>query len=504
MIRVRNLSVWYQALPVLQDVSFDVKQGECILITGPSGCGKSTLGRALTGLIPHAIPARVEGCVEVEGRLVSEFNLPELACWIGMVFQNPGAQLFHLRVFDEIAFGPRNLGLSEPDVQERVLWALKATGLTALREAKPTELSGGQKQKVAIAAALAMRPHLLVLDEPTASLDVQGARLVIQTLQDLQRDHQLTLVIFEHRLAEVARLCQRVLILDEGRIAVDGPFQQVLGNPEYLSRFGLRRPVETPPVPWRELLQPNGHPEPGQPILLELKAVSAGYQGQPILRDVDLTIRAGEFLALVGENGAGKTTLALTIAGLLKPRKGSVRYTLTRKPLPGLDVALLFQDPLDQLFTDSVDEEVAFAPRNYSRFDPLVHQETLSRIDLLALQARSPLRLSTGQQQRTALAACLSLGPRLLILDEPTLGQDWRHLEEMMGFLQEMNRAGTTILLISHDYKLVHRFARRVILLEQGHVVLDGRVPAAGLEEHEYLSQSPVVRTFADQEKEVK
>jgi len=485
MIRVRDLSVWYGDQPALQEVSFDVAEGECVLITGPSGCGKSTLGRALTGLIPHAIPARLSGQVQVNGLVVGEHGLAELSGSIGVVFQNPGAQLFHLRVTDEIAFGPRNLGLSEAEVQQRVDWALKATGLEALHDARPADLSGGQKQKVAIAAALAMRPRLLVLDEPTASLDVLGAQQVVDTLQELRKNEGLTIVMIEHRLAEVARLCERVIILDDGRIAVDGPFHQMLGDHENLSRFGLRRPVETAPVPWRQLLQPNGHPAPGSSLLLEMQGVTAGYQRLAVLQNLDLKLFSGEFVALVGENGSGKTTLALTAAGLLRPRQGKVSYCQRRRPYPGLDIALLFQNPLDQLFTDSVDDEVAFAPRNYDRFNPSEHLQTLEKTDLLALQERSPLALSTGQQQRTALAACLSLGPRLLILDEPTLGQDWRHLEEMMSFLQQLNRSGTTILLITHDYKLVHRYARRVLLLEAGRIALDGRVPVPGRDEPE-------------------
>jgi energy-coupling factor transporter ATP-binding protein EcfA2 len=191
-----------------------------------------------------------------------------------------------------------------------------------------------------------------------------------------------------------------------------------------------------------------------------------------------LTLNEGEFAALVGDNGSGKTTLALAACGLLRPSRGRVIFAQGRRPQPGLDIALLFQDPLDQLFNPSVEEEVAFAPNNYSRFDQRQHELTLAMTDLLALRQRSPMALSVGQQQRTAMAACLSLAPRLLILDEPTLGQDWRHLEQMMTFLQQLNAAGTTILLITHDYKLVHRYAERVILLEHGRIVLDGQPPS--------------------------
>lgn len=479
MIQVRDLSVWYGDHPALQNISFEVADGECVLVTGPSGCGKSTLGRVLTGLIPHSIPARVSGFVQVNGLPVAEKSLREITSTIGTVFQNPSSQLFHLHVADEIAFGPRNLGLSEEQVQERVEWALEATGLVALRNAHPTELSGGQKQKVAVASALAMQPRMLVLDEPTASLDVLGSMQVINTLEQLRRTMGLTIVIIEHRLAEVARLCDRAILMDEGRIEADGPFQQVLGDPKNLARFGMRRPVQTAPVPWDQLLQPNGHPEPDSSLLLEMRSVSAGYNHLAILENLDLKLYSGEFVALVGENGSGKTTLALAAAGLLKPSRGKVIFHTGSRPRPGLDIAILFQNPLDQLFTDCVDDEVAFAPRNYQRFDEQAHLQTLTKTDLLALRQRSPLTLSTGQQQRTALASCLSLEPRLLILDEPTLGQDWRHLEQMMGFLQQLNAAGMTILLITHDYKLVHRYAQRVILLEKGRITLNGRVPSA-------------------------
>jgi energy-coupling factor transporter ATP-binding protein EcfA2 len=476
MIRIRDLSLWYGEQQALDRITLDVRQGECLLVTGPSGCGKSSLGRLLAGLIPHSIPARVEGCVEVDGRDVRQYSLAELARTTTLVFQNPGAQLFHLRVEDELAFGPRNLGLDESQVQERVAWVLQATGLEPLRDARPADLSGGQKQKLAIAAALAMEPRVLILDEPTASLDIPGTRQVVETLQELRRRLDLTLVIFEHRLAEIAHLCDRAVILDAGHIAADGPFEEVLENPENLSRFGLRRPSETAQLPWQQLLTPDGHLHQGLTPILEFSGVSSGYNRRAVLQDVSLQLFPGEFTALVGENGSGKTTLALTVAGLLHPQKGSLRFGGGRRPRPGLDIALLFQNPLDQLFNDNVEEEVAFAPRNHGRFDRSQHEQTLSRTDLVKLRDRAPLTLSAGQQQRTALAACLSLAPALLILDEPTLGQDWRHLEEMMNFLQQLNSRGTTILLITHDYKLVHRYARRVILLEKGRIALDGHI----------------------------
>jgi energy-coupling factor transporter ATP-binding protein EcfA2 len=478
MIRVRDLTVEYTACKALQEVSFDVRAGECLVVTGLSGCGKSTLARVLTGLIPQVIPAKVSGEVTVAGLDVTRHAAAEIAQRVGTVFQNPRSHLFHLQVADEVAFGPRNLGLSEDEVSGRVDWSLGALGLTQLRDANPAGLSGGQMQRLAIAAALAMRPEVLVLDEPTASLDVPGTNSVIDTLTDLRERFGLTLVLIEHRLAEVRRLADRVLVLDEGRVAAQGGFEDVLDDPALRRRYGLRRPTEQPLMAWTSLLVPNGGDRSEGTPLLSLERVSAGYNSHAAIHDIHLDIFSGEFIALVGDNGAGKSTLALAAAGLLRPMQGRVSFEGTSRPRPGLDIALLFQNPADQLFTDSVDEELAFGPRNYNRFDADWHMKMLTSADLLALRERRPNSLSVGQQQRTALASCLALRPRLVILDEPTLGQDWHHLQQLMEFLVRLNRQGTAILLITHDFKLVYRYAQRVILMESGRVTLDGHLRA--------------------------
>jgi energy-coupling factor transport system ATP-binding protein len=446
------------------------------LITGPSGSGKSTLARVLTGLIPHALPARLSGRVVVDGVETAKCSLAALAPRVGAVFQDPATQLFHLRVDDEVAFGPRNLGLDEGEVDRRMGWALEAVGLGGFEARSPAELSAGQRQRLAIACALAMQPRVLVLDEPTASLDVPGTALVMSTLQQLRRRLGLTLVLVEHRLAEAARLADRVIVLAEGCLVAAGTPSAVLGDRALRERYGLRRPVDADLAAWPALMAPNGHRSDSAQPLLALSQVTAGYGRRPVLREVSLALYPGEFAALVGDNGAGKSTLALVAAGLLKPAAGQLQYSGGGRLRPGLDVALLFQSPADQLFADSVDEEVAFGPRNYGAFDETRHGETLAEADLLSLRARSPQALSVGQQQRTTLAACLALRPRLLILDEPTLGQDWGHLQRLMNYLAGLNRAGTSILLITHDYKLVHRYAERVIVLEAGRITGDGRL----------------------------
>lgn len=476
MIHIEGLSVDYGPQRALDDLNLDVAAGEFVLVTGPSGCGKTTLARVIAGLIPHAIPARTTGRLTVAGLNPLEQPIPTLARHVAMVFQNPAVQLFHLRVDDEVAFGPRNLGEAEAEVARRVAWALSAVGLAGLEARRPAELSGGQKQRLAIAATLAMRPSVLVLDEPTASLDIQGTRQVMATLQTLHRESHLTIVLVEHRLAEAVWLADRVVVMEEGHIAADGPVDVVLADTQMCRRLGLRRPGEHPQSAWDELVADNGHPPAGAMPLLSLEGVSAGYKGHPVLQDVDLCIYPDDFVALVGDNGAGKSTLGLVAAGMLKPTQGQVVYRAGKQPRPGLDVGLLFQDPAEQLFTNSVDEEVAFGPQNYGIFDATQHRQTIDAADLSALRARPPFTLSTGQQQRTALAACMALRPRLLILDEPTQGQDWGHLQQLMDFVAELNRDGASILLISHDYKLVHRYANRVAVMAEGRIVVDGHL----------------------------
>jgi energy-coupling factor transporter ATP-binding protein EcfA2 len=476
MIHIQQLSVHYDQHRVLDNLSLHITPAEFVVLTGPSGCGKSTLAHCLNGLIPHTIPAGVDGRIIVNGRVTTDCSVAELSTSVGLVFQNPATQLFHLRVDDEVAFGLRNLGMDEVEIRRRVEWALSAVGLEGTEARKPVELSGGQKQRVAIAAVLAAQPQVLVLDEPTASLDVTGTRQVMATLQSLRVHHGITIVLIEHRLAEAASLADRVILMESGQIVANGSAKEVLSNHRVRERLGLRRPGTERMTPWNRLIAAQEHSGNGSSPLLSLQSVSAGYGRRTVLQNVDLSIYPGDFVALVGDNGAGKSTLGLVAAGLLKPSQGKVSYMQGKRPRPGRDVALLFENPLEQLFANSVDEEVAFGPHNYSAFNADQHLQTLTVADLLTLRTRQPFTLSTGQQQRTALAACLALRPKLLILDEPTQGQDWGHLQRLMDFLTTLNRQGTAILLISHDYKLVHHYAHRVVLIRGGRIVLDGQL----------------------------
>jgi len=474
VIELRELSVCYGSQAALADVSLAVAAGESVLVSGPSGCGKSTLARLLAGLIPGVLSAGVRGHVRVAGLDPTRTPPARMAPHVGLVFQNPAAQLFCLTVEEEVAFGPRNLGLAAAEVRERVCWALDVTGLGALRAQAPATLSGGQQQRLAIAAALAMRPPLLVLDEPLAGLDAPGERQVLDTLAELNREHGVTVVMIEHRLAEAARIVGRVVLLDRGRVVADGATDSVLHEHGRLQALGLRRPADTLAPDWMESLRPAGEARHGDGAVVELVGVCAGYDGRLVLHDIDLKLHPDEFVVLVGDNGSGKSTLARVLAGLMRPRRGSLRHAAGRRVRPGQDVGLLFQNPPDQLLTDRVDDEVALGPLNCGVFERGAHERTMAVADLVSLRDRPPLALSAGQQQRTTLAATLALGPRLLILDEPTLGQDWGHLERLMDFVAELNRRGSTVLLITHDHALARQYARRVLVMRDGRIVADG------------------------------
>lgn len=464
MIDIAHLTVRYREHVALDDVSLRVCAGEAVLVAGPSGCGKSTLARVIAGLVPRVTRARVDGHVRVAAVDPATTPPARLAARVGVVLQDPSTQLFGLTVEEEVAFGPRNAGLGEDEVAGRVAWALEATGLARLSERPPFELSGGERQRLAIAAALALRPPLLVLDEPLASLDHGGIAQVTATLRELRRRHGVTLVVIEHRLAEVARLATRVVLLERGRLAADGDAAAVLADRARLEALGLALPPRDGPL--------TPAPPTGRP-LVSLRGVRVARQGRVVLDGADLALHAGECVALVGENGGGKSTLARVLAGLMRPSAGE--RVLDREALPAgdRDIGLLGEYPLDQLLTERVDDEVALGPLNWGRFDRAAHEATLAAADLVALRARAPASLSVGQQQRTALAATVALATRVVILDEPGLGQDAAHLERVMAAADALLPRGSAVLLITHDHGLARRHAHRVLRLHQGRVTTE-------------------------------
>lgn len=480
MIELHDVHFCYPAArdEALRGVDLHIAPGEFVFLSGPSGCGKSTLARLLNSLIPHVIPGELSGQVRVYGLDTRQHPVAALATRVGLVFQIPETQLFNRTVEDEVAFGPRNLGLSGEEVAGRVAWALAAVGIEGLRRRAVRELSGGEKQRVAIASVLALRPAVLVLDEPLANLDAAGAALVLDSLRRLHRERGLTVLVIEHKTGAILPLADRVVIMDQGRVVRDGRPEAVFAEREYLQELGVRLPGPLPPRRTR----PAPARRPSGPSIC-LEGVSFGYRRrQPVLEDVSLRIDQGEFVALTGDNGAGKSTLARLIIGLLRPNRGAIWVRPGQKRLLlGPEVGLLLQNPLEQLFCDTVDEEIAFGLENYGLPVAEGVERALAVTGLEHKRGSRVTALSAGEQQRLALAAVLAtfttfgtgLAPQVLILDEPALGQDWGHLNRLMAFVDSLNRQGTTVVLITHDADVVRTFARRTVRLAEGRIVSD-------------------------------
>ncbi len=525
MIRIEGLTFYYSDTthPALKNINLKVGEGEFILVAGPSGGGKSSLGRCLNGLIPHFYGGKIYGWVLVDGMNTLEHSTKELATKVGFVFQDPESQLVSLDVEREIAFGLENLGFPRDLIAKRVEESLDTLGIAHLRYRQLIELSGGEKQKVAIASVLALHPSILILDEPTSELDPKGAEEVLSIITRLNDDLGLTVILIEHRLDRVLQYADRLIVLNDGMVAIDGEVRDVMTN-RYaeLSRIGIGVPpmirlvqelrdrgvrIDRVPLSIKEgraiLRKAFENTMPiqdtsggnGQEIaspLVEVKRLWYTYpSGLLALRNINLKIGESEFTTIMGRNASGKTTLAKHFNRLLVPTKGRIRVSgldtreatvaeLARK------VGFVFQNPNDHLFADTVYDEIAFTLKNlgFSRGEiELRTAEMLERFHLNEYKNHYPRSLSGGEKQRVALASVLATKPKVLILDEPTRGMDYRLKSELMRFLNEYRAEGNTVILVTHDVEIVAEYADRVILLSEGRVIVDG-------EKHQVLSQA--------------
>lgn len=513
MIEFRDSTFTYGGAPqpALRRITLRIASGEFVLVSGPSGGGKSSLCRCINGLIPHFYGGQVSGGVFVDGLDVLKHSPRDLATRVGMIFQDPENQLVTLSVDQEIAFGMENLGWPVDLIRKRLEEALDTVGIAHLRDRETHELSGGEKQKVAIAAVLALHPSVLVMDEPTSELDPKGAEEVLSIVQRLNDELGLTVILVEHRIERVAHLVDRVILLSGGRIVADGSPREMLG-----SSAPLEIGVGVPPIvelsgrlrrngacgdpvpltvkegrPFLEARLQNGcrplpddesRPEPGEPVI-EVKRLWYTYPpGRTALRDVNLTFRKGEFTAIMGRNASGKSTLVKHFNGLFKPTKGSVRVNGVETSRAsaaqlGRTVGFVFQNPNDHLFADTVEEEIALVLRNLDFPREGIRErveEMLRTFRLEKLRCAYPRYLSGGERQRVALASVLAARPEVLVLDEPTRGMDHRLKHELMAYLDAYRRAGRTVILVTHDVETVARYVDRVILLSEGAVVVDG------------------------------
>ncbi len=525
MIKINNLTFHYSdtAKPALRNISLEIQDGEFVLITGPSGGGKSSLCRCLNGLIPHFYGGEISGKVEVESLDVMEHPTMELATKVGMVFQDPENQLVSTDVDREIAFGLENLGFPRELMAKRVEEALDTVGIAGLRHRTITELSGGEKQRVAIASVIALYPNILVLDEPTSELDPKGAEEVLNVVERLNDELGITVILVEHRLDRVVQHVDRILVLDDGMIMADGVPRSILSDSRValsgvgmppvikltqgLKQRGIR--IDNTPLTVKEgrtalakTLQPhtfltlnevkrkNLSPQPinntkrdySQP-LIDVKGLWHAYPNDFVaLKNISVKVCEGEFIAVMGRNASGKTTLVKHFNGLLKPTKGSVLVN-------GIDtrettiaelakkVGYVFQNPNEHLFADTVEEEIAFTLRNLGFSNKemgLMIDQVLERFKLTQYRHRYPRSLSGGEKQRVALASILVARPKIIILDEPTRGMEYKLKVELLSFLDEYRKEGKAVILVTQDVETVAEYGDRVILLSEGGVVVDG------------------------------
>ncbi len=510
---VENLTFRYRDRPdpAIRDISFGMAAGEILLVAGASGCGKTTLIRCINGLIPRSYRGDLQGSVRVNGGEVRNFSLAGLAQTVGTLLQDPEKQILGAHVKSEVAFGPENLGLPAAEVNARVGEALARLGLADLRDRETFSLSGGEKQKVVLAGLLAMRPSILLLDEPLASLDPASAREALAAFRRLA-DEGATILLIEHRIEDaLAARPNRVLYMKEGRV-------HYLGGPEGLADVVDRREVKLPApqviqqvrAEGARFTQPVRRAVPaGAGPLIAFEHVSFGYGDDPdVLHDINLEIRAGERVALLGPNGAGKSTLVKHAIGLVKPRRG--RVLVEGRDTRRLSVAQVartlgycFQSPAHMLFAPTVQEELAFGPKNLGFKAPELDRavgDSVKTVNLVGLEDYAPLALSFGQQKRVTIACVLAMRSKILALDEPTAGQDYGNYMSFMDGILSLHDSGTSasnfdaMLFITHDLDLAVIFASRVILLSDGRVVADGP-PETVLHDRPLLERCRIVPT---------
>ncbi|UPL13792.1 ABC transporter ATP-binding protein [Microbacterium galbinum] len=440
----------------LQDVSFRIEPGERVLVLGASGAGKSTLLQGLAGVLGGDEEGEVQGSLLVDGIPAASTRRRT-----GLVLQDPDSQVILARVGDDVAFGCENLGIPRAEIWPRVTQALDAVGLDVPLDRPTKALSGGQKQRLALAGILAMRPGVVLLDEPTANLDPEGVVEVRDAVERMLQAHPATLIVVEHRLDVWLPLITRVIVVGQGGVVADGPPAHVLGvEGARLAADGVWVPGFVPDAP------PAPLSAPGEVLISARDLAVARVKGKPVASGIDLDVRAGQALAITGPNGAGKSTLGLTLAGLLPPAGGAVaasaalaagigstpidwasRDLLTR-------IGMVFQEPEHQLLAKTVQDELAVGPRALGMPEDEIaarSEELLHRLRLDRLARANPYTLSGGEKRRLTVAAALATRPRVLVLDEPTFGQDARTWAELVAMLAALRDEGTAIVTITHD-----------------------------------------------------
>lgn len=513
IISFENFGFQYtaQAEPTLHNISLNIRKGEKILIAGPSGCGKSTLAHCINGLVPNSYPGKVTGSLTVGGKNALELGLFGLSKTVGTVLQDSDGQFIGLTVAEDIAFALENDCLPTEQMRAQVEEVAKLVDISRVLHHAPHEISGGQKQRVGLAGVMVGDVDVLLFDEPLANLDPATGKQAIALIDDIQKRTGCAVIIIEHRLEDVLyRPVDRVVVMGEGRILYDGSPDELLSG-ELLASSGIREPLYVTALKYagvtiRPDMCPSYLPElklsedqklqvqnwfrqqPAQEkvlsdeILLNTENIDFTYDGgHHALRGISATIHKGEMVSIVGTNGAGKSTFSKVICGFETPQHGNMELngvdlrTLSIKERAD-HIGYVMQNPNQMISKTKIFDEVALGLRNRG----VAEEEIRSRVEeTLKICGLYPFRnwpisaLSYGQKKRVTIASILVLKPEMILLDEPTAGQDLKHYTEIMDFLQDLNRQGVTVVLITHDMHLMLEYTPRAIVFHAGQVIAD-------------------------------
>lgn len=506
---VENLVFRYRDRPepTLKNISLEMAPGELLLLAGASGSGKTTLIRCINGLIPRSYKGELQGRILLQGQETQDLPLARISQMVGTVLQDPERQILGTRVRNEVAFGLENLGMQRAEIKTRIDESLAYLGIAGLRDRETFNLSGGEKQKVALAGVLAMRPSLLLLDEPLASLDPASAQETLVMVRKLC-DEGMTVMIIEHRIEDVLSIHpDRVLFIEDGQERYQGPLAGLYNVVNYHeikipAPMIIERASREPPPPAIEFSPAQSAGRAPSQTLVRFEEVCFGYErNTEVLHGVNLEIRRGDVIAVLGPNGAGKTTLVKHAIGLLKPKEG--RVLIDGKDTHQLSVAAIantlgyvFQSPSHMLFAPTVREELSFGPKNLGHDPQTIQEEVQKAVEIVHLTGREedpPLALSFGQQKRVSIAAVLAMRSRILVMDEPTAGQDYKNYMDFMDAILQLP-SFEAILFITHDVDLAVIFANRVLLVNRGALVADGP-PQQVLSDAQRLRENRLVPT---------
>ena len=500
-----------QAEPTLYDISLDIRKGEKVLICGPSGCGKSTLAHCVNGLIPNSYPGKTTGTLTVGGQNAENLSLFDLSKVVGTVLQDSDGQFIGLTVAEDMAFALENDCMDQKDMKALVDRVAQLVGVSGVLGHAPYEISGGQKQRVALGGVMVSGVDVLLFDEPLANLDPAAGKKAVELIDEIQKRTGCAVIIIEHRLEDVLHCpVDRVVLMGEGRILFDGDPDSLLCS-DLLQKSGIREPLYVTALKYagvpldREqrlsylpelrlteedrrrvadwfFAQPEPKGEKAKKELLRAENIDFTYEGgHHALKGISASIAEGEMLSIVGTNGAGKSTFSKVLCGFEIPQKG--RLTLSGEDLSAYSIkeradriGYVMQNPNQMISKTGIFDEVALGLRNRGvpeeEVKPRV-EKALKTCGLYPFRNWPVSALSYGQKKRVTIASILVLEPKIILLDEPTAGQDLYHYTQIMDFLAELNRSGTTVVLITHDMHLMLEYTPRAIVFHDGHVIAD-------------------------------